>query len=155
MIVADKYFISTSWRNLELSTQWALLFIAFMLCRSRTTAWKWTSFWSVFNFIQTFLFPIKTLHLNHIECIQNQMALNRKIKRAIRTQTWTQVYFNQPWFKIGVKQNIKTKDFITILSVHLVLFHRLEYIMLAAGKSLNQHIENPRPQQAHIDPNCF
>ena len=126
-----------------------------MLCRSWSTAWKWPSFRPVFDFVQTFLFPIKSLDLNHVECIQNQMALNRKVKWTIGTQTWAQVYLHQPWFKIWVQQNIKTKDFIAILSMHLILFHRLEHIMLATGECLDQHIENPWPQQAHIDANCF
>lgn len=70
------------------------------------------------------------------------MTLDREIKRTVRAQAWAQVHLHQPWLEIRVKQDVEAKDFVAVLSMHLVLFHRLEHIMLTTGQSLDEHVKD-------------
>ena len=133
MVIGDKNIVCTSWRDLKLATKRRFCLVTFVFCWAWSSTWQISSFGSVLDLVQTFLLPVKTFYLYHVECVKNQIAFDSEIKRTVRAQTWTQIYLNKPRFEVRVEQNIKSKHFIAVLAVHLVLLLSLKDIVLTTS----------------------
>ena len=122
-------------------------------CRSTLEVWgtRDVILSSEFQLVQCFFSTIKSLDTTKIPCIQEQILFNCHIKRAIRGETWREIYLDQPRFKVRIEQDIKAKDLDAIQPVHLVLLHGLDDIVVSTCKRLQNYIIDSTPHQVHID----
>ena len=98
-----------------------------------------------FQLVQRLFTPIKPLNASQVPSVHQQVSLNGQIERAFRRKTWGKVDLDKPGFQIGIQQDVEAKDFKAVKPVHVILFHGLEYIVIATGQRLQDDVVDAGP----------
>ena len=86
-----------------------------------------------FQLISRLFAPIEPSKADEVERVRQQIRFNLHIQGRISRQRWTQINFQNPRLEIRVDQDIEAEHFKTVQAEHVVLPHRLEYVILATG----------------------
>ena len=110
---------------------------------------------SILCLINALSFAVKPLDPYQVERVRQQLSLNLHVEFAVAHQTGRQIDLYKPGLEFTVNQYVEAEELEAICPVNAGLFELSENVVLSGQNTLNDHIINARPEEVHVDMDCF